>query len=60
MRHRFLTMRSNHMPTNSRYVLTVLRPPSAESSHPSIPEEGEEEQELPTSDVANNKQKKND
>lgn len=60
MRHRFLTMRSNHKPTSSRFVLTVLRPPSAESSQPSIPEEGEEEQEVPTSDVANKKQEKND
>lgn len=61
LRHRFLNIRSSHKTANSRYILTVLRPPSAGSSHHSIPEEGQEEEEKPeTSDVPNSKQEKTD
>ncbi|XP_034109379.2 bestrophin-4 [Drosophila albomicans] len=54
MRNRYQDMRSNHKATNSRYVLTVLRPPSVSSSQPLLAEEAEEEEEeevvIPTSE----------
>ncbi|KAH8404460.1 hypothetical protein KR222_003572 [Zaprionus bogoriensis] len=57
LRNRFLHMRAQQRPTsNSRYILTVLRPPSNRPSQQSIGEE-EEEQEV---SVSSKKQEKTD